>query len=282
MNTLKIAAVLAAFCISMTTFAQNELHRYVRYQDGATVSGGEVSWGELVGDTITQLSDAPYLGGKATGKTVKKDSVALKAPVDPNLVVMTALNFRSHIRGEPAKYPGLFIVPASSIIGSEENIIQPPDSTSLHYEAEMVIVIGKRADNVPEDKAHEYIFGVSAGNDVSERGWQAADLQWVRAKGSKTFNPVGPVLVSGLKYTDLAIEGRLNGEKVQGERTSDMIFDFNHMVSYISRYMVLEPGDLIWSGTMGQTRAMKPGDVYEVEVEGVGVLKNTVVKANGG
>jgi 2-keto-4-pentenoate hydratase/2-oxohepta-3-ene-1,7-dioic acid hydratase in catechol pathway len=257
-----VARVIVSFitlvCLVGVSNAQTQ---YVRYEHN-----GEISWGELSGTTIHQLSDAPYLGGSRT------------APVDPQLVVMTALNFRSHIRGEPASYPGLFIVPAGSIIGPQENIIRPVDSTNLHYEAELVVVIGKRADNVSEADAHEYIFGVSAGNDVSERDWQSADLQWTRAKGSKTFNVVGPVLVSGLDYKNLQITGRLNGEERQGENSSDMLFGVDHMVSYISRYFVLEPGDLIWSGTMGTTRAMEPGDVYEVEVQGVGVLSNRVVQ----
>jgi 2-keto-4-pentenoate hydratase/2-oxohepta-3-ene-1,7-dioic acid hydratase in catechol pathway len=191
---------------------------------------------------------------------------------------MTALNFRSHISGEPASYPGLFIVPPGSIIGHEEDIIRPADSTNLHYEAEMVVVIGKRAHKVSEADAHQYVFGVSAGNDVSERAWQRNDLQWTRAKGSDTFNPVGPVLVTGLDYSNLEIVGRLNGEERQRENSSDMLFSVDHMVSYISHYFTLEPGDIIWSGTMGTTRAMAPGDVYEVEIEGVGVLRNRVVQ----
>ncbi len=142
----------------------------------------------------------------------------------------------------------------------------------------MVAVIGRRADNVPVERAHEYVFGVTAGNDVSERDWQSADIQWTRTKGSKSFNAVGPVLVEGLDYTDRMIVGRLNGEERQRQTSADMVFDVNYMVSYVSRYFVLEPGDLIWSGTMGNTQAMEPGDVYEVEIKGVGVLRNRVVQ----
>ncbi|MDT8427620.1 MAG: fumarylacetoacetate hydrolase family protein [Pseudomonadales bacterium] len=265
--------VLSSLCLTLLAGPVSAQDHYVRYEQN-----GEVSWGRLTDTTIHQLSDAPYLGGTPTGVHVDTSQVMLKAPVDPDLVVMTALNFRSHIRGEPASYPGLFIVPAGSIIGPQEDIIRPADSTNLHYEAELVVVIGKRADNVSEEDAHDYVFGVSAGNDVSERNWQSADLQWTRAKGSKTFNVVGPTLVTGLDYKNLEISGRLNGEERQRENSSDMLFGIDHMVSYISRYFVLEPGDLIWSGTMGTTRAMEPGDVYEVEVEGVGVLSNKVVQ----
>lgn len=247
---------------------------YVRYSQ----SDGPISWGELRDDGIHQLVDAPYINAEHTGTIVPRDSVKLEAPVDPELVFMTAFNFRSHITGEPAEYPGLFTVPASSIVGPEDPIVRPADSRNLHYEAEMAIVVGKRAENVAVEDAHEYIFGVTGGNDVSERTWQGADIQWVRAKGSRGFNAVGPVLVKGADYKNIQITGRLNGEERQAENSSDLIFNMEQMLSYISTYFTLEPGDMIWSGTMGSTRAMEPGDVYEVELSGIGILRNTVVQ----
>ncbi len=271
------AALLGALAVSALAVAAEaqQSTQYVRYEQA-----GQVSWGFLDGETILQISDAPYLGGSPTGQSVNRSSVKLLAPVDPTQIFMTALNFRSHISGEPAEYPGLFLVPPSSIVGPEDPIVRPPDSQNLHYEAEMVIVIGREATNVSLEDAHNYVFGVAAGNDVSERAWQGADIQWARAKGSRTFNAVGPALVTGLEYQNLDIEGRLNGEVRQSENTSDMIFGIDHMVHYISRYFTLFPGDLIWTGTMGSTRAMEPGDVYEVEVEGVGVLSNEVVQGH--
>ena len=248
--------------------------QFVRYSQG----GGDISWGVLEGSTIRQLSDAPYLAPTLTGQSVERSAVKLEAPVDPKLILMTAFNFRSHISGEPAEYPGLFIVPANSVVGPEDPIVRPAESTNLHYEAELVSVVGKRAEHVSLEDAPDYIFGVTAGNDVSERVWQSSDIQWVRAKGSRGFNAVGPTLVSGLDMTNLEIIGRHNGEERQRGNSNDLIFDMAHMLSYISRYVTLEPGDLIWSGTMGSTRAMEPGDTYEVEVEGVGVLSNTVVQ----
>lgn len=272
-TTTWLAVVLIAVAVwSVPTRAQQS-RRYVRY-----AQGGSVSWGELVGETIHQLSDAPYLGGERTGRTVARASASLRAPVDPQQIFMTALNFRSHIQGEPAAYPGLFLVPPSSVIGPEQDIVRPPDSENLHYEAEMVVVVGREASNVSLADAHDYVFGVSAGNDVSERNWQRDDIQWTRAKGSRTFNAVGPYLVTGLDYENLDVEGRHNGTRVQGENTSDMIYGINYMLHYISTYFTLYPGDLIWTGTMGSTRAMQPGDTYEVEVEGVGVLRNRVVQ----
>jgi 2-keto-4-pentenoate hydratase/2-oxohepta-3-ene-1,7-dioic acid hydratase in catechol pathway len=264
------AIVLATMAIPAE--AQNT-QRFVRYEQG-----GSVSWGELVGETVHQLSDAPYQGGRRTGQTVALSSVALKAPVDPKQIFMTAFNFRSHITGEPAEYPGIFLVPPSSIIGPEENIVRPRESQNLHYEAEAVAIVSREATNVPLGQAASHIYGVSAGNDVSERAWQAQDIQWSRAKGSRTFNAVGPHLVTGLDPANLAIEGRHNGQRVQGENTSDLIFSLAYMLHYISQHFTLYPGDLIWTGTMGSTRAMQPGDVYEVEIPGVGILRNTVVQ----
>lgn len=259
----------------MTTAANAE--RYVRYEHN-----GAVSWGELVDGTIHQLSDAPYLGGSRTGTSVSEGSVKLKAPVDPKLSFMTAFNYRDHTlpgyEQDPTLRPGLFTIPVGSIIGPEDDLVRPAEAKNFHYEAEMVVVIGKRADNVPLEEAGDYIFGVTIGNDGSERDWQAGDIQWLRAKGSKNFNAVGPHLVTGLDYTDLDIEGRHNGVKSQGANSSGMIFNFNYMVHYISKYFTLEPGDVIWSGTMGDTGPMQPGDVYEITVEGVGTLKNKLVQ----
>jgi 2-keto-4-pentenoate hydratase/2-oxohepta-3-ene-1,7-dioic acid hydratase in catechol pathway len=268
-----LIAVVVALGITATAAQAQNTQRFVRYEQA-----GRVSWGELVGETVYQLSGAPYEGGSRTGASVPVSNVTLKAPVDPKQIFMTAFNFRSHITGEPAEYPGIFLVPPTSVIGSGENIVKPADSRSLHYEAEAVAIIGREAIHVSLEDAPSYIFGVSAGNDVSERVWQAQDIQWSRAKGSRTFNAVGPHLVTGLDPANLAIEGRLNGERVQGENTSDLIFSLAYMVSYISKYFTLMPGDLVWTGTMGSTRAMNPGDVYEVEIPGIGILRNTVVQ----
>lgn len=267
-----IAIGLAGLALAAGVSAQTQT--FVRYSQG----DGEIHWGMVHDDGIYQLAGAPYNTMEHTGVIVQRDAVRLEAPVNPDLVFMTAFNFRSHVRGEPAKYPGLFTIPASSIVGPEDPIVRPAESTNLHYEAEMAIIVGKRAENVPVEEAADYIFGVTAGNDVSERDWQANDIQWVRAKGTRGFNAVGPVLVKGADYKNIQITGRLNGEVVQGENSSDLIFSMEEMLSYISHYFTLEPGDMIWSGTMGSTRAMEPGDVYEVELSEVGVLRNEVVQ----
>ena len=146
----------------------------------------------------------------------------------------------------------------------------------MHYEGELVVVIGKTASRVSVEQAGDYIFGITAGNDVSARDWQANDLQWFRAKASDTFGPLGPVIVTGLNYRDLLVQTRLNGEVMQSQRTKDHIHDIHEIVAHVSRTVTLYPGDLIFTGTPGTTSEMVPGDVVEIEVEGVGILENRV------
>ena len=278
MNRLQsLLLTLAVTIIAAPAFAQEEAEPeiFVRYSQ----DGGDIHWGMLHGDQVWQLEGAPYHTTEHTGAWHERDTVKLEAPAQPTQIFMTAFNFRSHISGEPATEPGLFLVPPGSLVGPEDPIVRPAESQNLHYEAEMAIVIGKRAENVAVEDAHEYIFGVTAGNDVSERAWQAGDIQWVRAKGSRGFNAIGPVLYKDADYRNIQITGRHNGEVVQSENSSDLLFGMEEMVSYISRYFTLEPGDMIWSGTMGSTRAMVPGDTYEVELEGIGTLRNEVIQA---
>lgn len=273
MKRISACLVLALVAAWQPLASQDGVTRYVRY-----AHQGAVSYGELQGETIHQLQGDLFSSPRRTGRTVRLADVRLLAPVEPGKVIAVGLNFRSHLGArEPAAYPGLFIKLPTSVVGPGEDIVMPPDATDLHYEGELVVVIGKRARNIRPEQAPEYIFGVTAGNDVSERGWQRSDLQWFRAKASDTFAPIGPAIARGLDYEDLLLETRVNGETRQSERTRDHIFNVKTVVSYITRYVTLMPGDVIFMGTPQTTRAMKPGDVVEVEVEGVGVLRNTVV-----
>ena len=251
----------------------SETTKYVRY-----THEGQESYGILEGDTVRELVGDIFSAPTPSGKTLKLSEVHLLAPCKPTKVIAVGLNYRSHIGNRPVpEYPGLFAKYPSSIIGQEENIVMPSDATDLHYEGELVIVIGKKAKNISVSKAPNYIFGVTAGNDVSERKWQQADLQWLRAKASDTFGPVGPAIVTGLNYNDLLLQTRLNGELRQSERTKDLVYNVEAIVSYISHYVTLFPGDLIFTGTPGTTKAMKPNDIVEIELEGVGILRNKVV-----
>jgi 2-keto-4-pentenoate hydratase/2-oxohepta-3-ene-1,7-dioic acid hydratase in catechol pathway len=266
------ALSFGTLCLLSGVSAQAQVTRYVRYSDA-----GRVSYGILEGDRIRQLAGDLFGSPKPTGRQVALAGVKLLAPCEPGKVIAVGLNYKSHLGERPAAtYPGLFAKFPSSIIGPEADIIYPSDAENLHYEGELVVVIGKRARNVSVADAPQYIFGITAGNDVSERNWQRADLQWFRAKASDTFGPLGPAIVRGLDYGNLLLQTRLNGQVVQSQRTADLIFDVPTIVSYLSRYITLEPGDVIYTGTPGTTQAMKRGDVVEIELEGVGVLRNRV------
>jgi len=251
--------------------------RYVRYS-----AAGKTSYGILEEQTVRELHRTPFTGAEPTGNKLNLADIELLAPCEPSKVAAVGRNYKSHIadRGlEPAKEPGLFWKPSSCIIGTEDNIVIPEGAHNVHYEAELVIVIGKRGKNIPVSEAPKHIFGVTAGNDVSERDWQKNDLQWFRAKGSDTFGGLGPCIVQGLNYNDLLVQSRLNGAVVQSQRTGDLIFPVDIIVNYVSRFVTLVPGDIIYTGTPGTTKAMTAGDVIEIEVEGVGVLRNRI--ANG-
>jgi 2-keto-4-pentenoate hydratase/2-oxohepta-3-ene-1,7-dioic acid hydratase in catechol pathway len=186
-------------------------------------------------------------------------------------------NYKSHLGDRPPlESPGIFLKLPTSLIGPEDTIVFPAGAEDVHYEGEMVVVIGKRAGKVSKEEAAKYIFGITAGNDISERKWQKSDLQWFRAKTSDTFAPLGPAIVTGLNHNDLLLQTRVNGEIRQSQRTHDLIFDVDTVISFISQYVTLLPGDIIYTGTPGKTMAMKSGDVVEVELEGVGTLRNRV------
>jgi 2-keto-4-pentenoate hydratase/2-oxohepta-3-ene-1,7-dioic acid hydratase in catechol pathway len=259
----------------LTADAGGQVTRYVRYAAGNTVA-----YGILEGESIREVAGDLFIAPRPTGRSVRRADVRLLAPVEPKKVIAVGLNYKTHLGERPAAtYPGLFAKLPSSIVGPDADIIYPADAENLHFEGELVVVIGRRARNVSPAEAPRHVFGVTAGNDVSERNWQRADLQWFRAKASDTFGPLGPVLVTGLNYGDLLLETRVNGKVLQSQRTKDLIFDVPAIVSYVSRYVTLEPGDVIYTGTPGTTSAMRPGDVVEVEIEGIGILRNTVVKA---
>jgi 2-keto-4-pentenoate hydratase/2-oxohepta-3-ene-1,7-dioic acid hydratase in catechol pathway len=277
MKRLFLILALATATVAVTastTLAQAT--RYIRYE-----TQGRASYGILDGDTVRELSGAPWSGGKPTGRTASFKSVKLLAPAEPSKVIAAGLNYKSHIGQQPvAKYVGLFAKMPTSIVAHEADIIYRADATDLHFEGELVVVIGKKASKISKEEALTYVFGATVGNDVSERAWQKQDLQWFRAKASDTFGPLGPWIVTGVNYQDALLETRVNGKTLQSQRTKDLIFDIPTIVSYVSNYVTLMPGDVIYTGTPGTTSAMKPGDVVEVEIEGIGVLRNRVVKAS--
>jgi len=269
-----MAAATALGFLNLAALASAQsLTRYVKYE-----AGGRIAWGVLEGETIRELQGNVFDGAKPGSRTLELADVRLLPPADAKKVIAAGLNYRSHIGEQsPAKYVGLFAKLPTSLVGHNADIIYPADATTVHYEAEICVVMGRRAKNIPEAQVKDYVFGVAPCNDVSERSWQKADLQWLRAKGADTFGPIGPAVVRGADYGKLKLIGRLNGKVVQETTTDLLIFSIDNIVSYISRYVTLEPGDVIFTGTPGTTQAMQPGDVFEVEIEGIGTLRNRVV-----
>lgn len=249
---------------------------YARFRAGDTESYGIVQ-----GDTITRIDGDLFGTWKKTDKTYALNDVKLLPPTKPTKVLALAGSYLTHLGEEhprPANPEVFFKVP-SCLISQGDNVVHPKHTAEIHLEAEMVIVIGRRAKDVAVDKAMSHILGVTCGNDISARDWQSNDRQWWRAKGADTFGPCGPFIVAGIDYDDLLLQSRVNGKVIQSQRTSDLLFNVAEIVSWISGHVTLEPGDLIYTGTPGKTVAIKPGDVVEIELEHVGVLRNPVVAA---
>ncbi|MDQ6894980.1 MAG: fumarylacetoacetate hydrolase family protein [Acidobacteriota bacterium] len=209
-----------------------------------------------------------------------------EAPPRPSKIVAVGRNYREHAKElgnvAPDEAPLLFLkAPSTLVIGGGE-IVLPPESERVDYEGELALVIGRKIKSWPPERWLEALAGVCCANDVTARDLQKKDGQWARAKSFDTFCPLGPEIVAGLDPSDLAIETRVNGVAKQSSRTSEMVFAPSFLVGYISRMMTLEPGDLILTGTPAGVGPLAPGDVVEVEIEGVGVLRNRVAGTKAG
>jgi len=248
--------------------------RFVRFQQG-----NRTAHARLEDDRLHGLRGGLFGIHAHSGEVLALDAVDLKTPCVPGKILCVGLNYASHLGDRPVpERPEIFVVPTSAQLDPGGTIMIPAGTGQCEFEGELVVVIGKRARHLSEDQAREHILGVTCGNDVSARDWQRNDLQWWRAKGCDTFAPFGPVIAQGLDYDNLLLTTRLNGAITQQQRTSDMIFSPARIVSFISQHMTLYPGDIIYTGTPGSTAPMQAGDVVEVEIEGVGVLRNTVGK----
>jgi 2-keto-4-pentenoate hydratase/2-oxohepta-3-ene-1,7-dioic acid hydratase in catechol pathway len=245
---------------------------YVRYE-----LRGKRAYGLLEKDTVREVRGGLFGAKAPTGVKAKLADVKLLYPCEPTTVLAVGLNYKSHLGNRPAPTkPELFFKPLTSLVDPNGDIVIPPGATNVHYEGEFVIVIGKAARRIKESEALQYVFGYTCGNDVSERNWQQGDLQWWRAKGSVTFGPLGPAIVTGLEYHPMRLQTRVNGVVKQSQLLSDLIFDVPAIVSFASQHVTLHPGDVIYTGTPGATSALKAGDIVEVEIEGIGVLRNGV------
>lgn len=201
---------------------------------------------------------------------------------NPSKIVAVGLNYRDHARELKMDLPGyplIFMKPSTSVIGDGDPIVFPAQTQELHYEGELGIVMGKRARNVPVGEAGDFIAGYTCANDVTARDLQRLDGQWTRAKSFDTFCPLGPRVASDIDPTTLEIMTRVNGEVRQRSTTANMVFDVYDLVSFISGIMTLLPGDVIITGTPPGVGSLLPGDTFEVEIEGIGILTNTVTAA---
>ena len=242
---------------------------------------GRSVYGILRGERIHQIRGDLFEGYEEMGDLCGISEVKLLCPCEPPKIFAVGRNYRSHIgERKPPENPEIFYKPISALQHPGDPIVIPREAQNVHFEGELVAVIGKKARGIPASEAAEVIFGVTCGNDVSERDWQIGpqrDLQWWRAKGADTFAPLGPVVVGGFDYGNLLLQTRVNGRVVQEQRTSDLLFSPQAIVSWISQFVTLTPGDLIFTGTPGTTSPLQPGDVVEVEIEGIGILQNPVI-----
>jgi 2-keto-4-pentenoate hydratase/2-oxohepta-3-ene-1,7-dioic acid hydratase in catechol pathway len=251
------------------------------------IARGRAKYGILTRNTIRGLRGSPFshfqhLNSPSVfdGSTYSLDKVALLSPCLPSKIVCLGLNYRSHIEEMKLPVPSLpliFLKPSTAVIGPDDKIVLPRDWKRIDFEGELGVVIGKKAKDVPEEEAKQFVLGYTCFNDVSDRNAQAADGQWTRAKGHDTFAPIGPWIETEATPDNLTLETYLNGELRQSASTSDLIFGISKLVSFISSIMTLLPGDVIATGTPSGVGPMKPGDVVEVRIENIGTLKNSVI-----
>jgi 2-keto-4-pentenoate hydratase/2-oxohepta-3-ene-1,7-dioic acid hydratase in catechol pathway len=244
-------------------------------------SEGKSQFGILEGDTVYSASGDVFSGLNKVEEVGKYDDLNLDIPIRPGKIIAIGLNYAKHVtendptREQPTE-PVVFMKPISSLLAHGENI-ELPDDDNIHYEAELCIVMGRKAKQIKQADWQDYVLGYTAGNDVSHRTFQAKDGQWVRAKGFDTFCPLGPVIETDMDAQNAAVISRLNGEVRQNNNTNDLIFGIPFLLEFITNVMTLEPGDVIMTGTPEGVGPMKPGDTIEVEIGGVGVLSNPVV-----
>jgi 2-keto-4-pentenoate hydratase/2-oxohepta-3-ene-1,7-dioic acid hydratase in catechol pathway len=248
---------------------------------------GDVSYGVCEGDELRPLVGDIFSEYTVQDNAVFLSEVRLLAPVVPSKILAAAVNYPSHVtsakavleKEEAPSIPQLFLKPPSSVIATEETIVLPAEARRVDAEGELVAVIGRRCRGAAPEEALEYVLGYTCGNDVSARHWQRDDIQWWRAKGSDTFCPLGPFIATGLNPNSLMLRTRLNGEVAQETNTSALIYSTAALISFASQVMTLEPGDLVFTGTPGVTPKLEDGNVVEIEIEGIGSLKNGVVRA---
>ena len=257
--------------------------KWCRFQSGASATYGLVE-----GDAVVEVAGSPFGAYTRTARTLPLSQVKLLVPVIPPTFYAAGVNYREHVtemaqrRGVKPEFPPNADVgyrANNALIATDEPIVIPRDAgDQVQYEGELVAVIGRRCKRVSEAEALDYVLGYTIGNDVSERAWQRGDRTLWRGKNTDTFKPMGPWIVTGLDPDHLSVTIRLNGRTMFSYAVKDAIFGVRQFISRMSQYLTLYPGDVLWMGTDGATENMKDGDVVEVEVSGIGVLRNPVVR----
>jgi len=238
-------------------------------------SAGE-RFARLDGLRAMALSDAPWRGGHETGESWDFGDADLRCPVQPSKVVCIGRNYAAHARElghDIPSEPLLFLKPPSALAGPGDAVVLPPESVRVEHEAELVVVLGRRAKNVSKADALSYVLGYSCACDVTARDLQKRDVQFTRSKGFDTFCPVGPWIETELDPGAAQVRCRVDGQTRQDGPTANMLFDVPTVIAYVSRMMTLEPGDVILTGTPEGVGPLLAGNVLEVEISGVGTLK---------
>jgi 2-keto-4-pentenoate hydratase/2-oxohepta-3-ene-1,7-dioic acid hydratase in catechol pathway len=244
-------------------------------------AGDDIAYGVADVEGVLVYRGSPFVAWEPTETVVPWETAQLLAPVLPSKLVAVGRNYEDHAAergGEVPDEPLIFLKPATSVIGPEANVVHPAISNDVQHEAELAAVVSRVARHVKAEDASAFIMGYTAANDVTARDLQMKDGQWARAKGFDTFCPLGPAIETELDPLEkLAVICRVNGEVRQAGFTSDMVFGVAEILEYVTAVMTLLPGDVILTGTPAGISRVVPGDVMEVEIDGIGILQNPVV-----
>ena len=261
--------------VNPTVQAAQATAKIVRYAG----SGGP-RYGLLEGTQIYELLGDLFGAFTRGAQVMDRDAARLLPPVAPGKVILTGYNYAGHaeeLKKMQPQDPLIFLKAPTAVVGDGEDVVYHRDAQNVSYEGELVVVIGRRCRRVSEADAADVILGYTCGNDVTDRDLQKKDVQYARAKSFDTFGPLGPCIATGIDAAALHIQSRLNGEIRQDSNTGLLIHSAAQLVSWASQSMTLEPGDVIYTGTPTGVGAIVPGDIMEVEIEGIGILRNRVV-----
>ncbi|MGI2335694.1 MAG: fumarylacetoacetate hydrolase family protein [Dehalogenimonas sp.] len=240
---------------------------------------GSEHYGTIEGESVRELAGTPFKNIEYTGRDFVREAVELLAPCQPSKIVCLGVNYHGHAREMNHKIPDaplIFLKPSTAVIGPEADIIYPPMSHRVDYEAELAVVIKKPVWRVNREAARDCILGYTCFNDITARDLQQQDGQWTRAKGFNTFAAVGPWICTEVDPSALTVEAYLNDERKQHGNTADLIYPVDYLIHFISHVMTLLPGDVVATGTPSGIGPMQPGDTVEIKIEDIGVLRNRV------